>query len=158
MGRREQRDVLIQSGKDMSRSIDYLETRRDIDVKRLAYYGLSYGAFWPPVFTQVDHRFKASLLVGGGLSPSIPEPEVDPVHYLPRNRTPILLIAGRTDYILPVETHQKPLIRLSGAAAQDKRHVILDCGHAPSPFEAVIKEAVPWLDRYLGSVQTIGTR
>jgi hypothetical protein len=157
-GKIEERDLVIQWGKDLSRSIDYLETRRDIDVSRLAYYGVSYGAFWGPVFTSVDHRFKTSVLVAGGLSPNIPSPEVDPVHYLPRDKTPILLIAGRTDYVLPVETHQEPIIRLSAAAPQDKRHVILNSGHEPSPFQDVIKEVIPWLDRYLGPVNISGGR
>jgi len=155
-GKIEERDLVILWRKDMGRSIDYLETRPDIDTTRLAYYGVSYGAFWAPVFTQLDHRFKTSVLLSGGLSPSIPSPEVDPVYYLPRNKTPILLIAGRTDYICPVETHQKPVIRLSAAAPQDKRHVILNSGHALQPFQNVVKEVLPWLDRYLGPVKTGG--
>ncbi len=93
------------------------------------------------------------MLLAGGLEDEIPLPQVDPVHYLPRNHVPTLLIAGRDDYIVPVETNQNPLLRLLGTAAEDKRHVILDCGHAPSPFQDVIKEIVPWLDRYLGPVQ-----
>jgi hypothetical protein len=152
----EERDMLIQWGKDMGRSIDYLETRPDIDVKRLAYYGVSYGAFWGPVFTQVNRRFQTSVLVAGGLSPSMPSPEVDPVYYLSRNRTPTLLIAGRTDYICPLETHQRTLLRLSAAAPRDKRHVILNSGHGPFPFQDVIKEVIPWLDRYLGPVNISG--
>ena len=92
------------------------------------------------------------------MDPEIPLPEVDAVHYLPRNHVPTLLIAGRDDYIVPVETNQKPLFRLLGTAPQDKRYVLLDCGHAPYPFQDVIKEVVPWLDRYLGPVQRVGTR
>jgi formylglycine-generating enzyme required for sulfatase activity/tRNA A-37 threonylcarbamoyl transferase component Bud32 len=152
-----ERDLIVQWGKDLGRSIDYLETRPDIDAGRLAFYGVSMGGFWGPVFTQVESRFKASVLVAAGLSPWIPLPEVDAVHYLPRNHVPTLLIAGRDDFIVPVETHQKPLFRLLGTAPQDKRYVILNCGHAPSPFQDVIKEVVPWLDRYLGPVQTAGT-
>lgn len=152
-GKSAERDVIVQWRKDLGRSIDYLETRSDIDAKRLAFYGFSVGAFWGPIFTQVDPRFKASVLLGGGLDPEIPLPEVDAVHYLPRNHVPTLLVAGRDDYIVPVETHQKPLMRLLGTVAEDKRHVILDCGHAPSPFSDVVKEVVPWLDRYLGPVQ-----
>jgi eukaryotic-like serine/threonine-protein kinase len=153
-----ERDMLISWSKDLGRSIDYLESRPDIDTKRLAYYGLSYGAFWGPVFTQVERRFKTSVLLLGGLSPNIPQPEIDPVYYLPHNPTPVLLIGGRTDYILPLETHQKPLIRLSAAKPEDKRHVILNAGHAFSSLQDVIKEVIPWLDRYLGPVNISGGR
>ena len=149
-----ERDTIVQWSKDLSRAIDYLETRADIDVNRLAFYGVSMGGFWGPILTQVDRRFKASILLAAGLSPQIPSPEVDAVHYLPRNHVPMLLIAGHDDYIVPVETNQKPLMRLLGTAPQDKRHVILDSGHTPSNFQDVIKEVLPWLDRYLGPVQT----
>jgi hypothetical protein len=149
-----ERDVIVQWRRDIGQAIDYLETRPDIDVKRLAFYGVSLGGYWGPVLTQVDQRFKASVLLSAGLSPWIPRPEMDAVHYLPRNHVPTLLIGGHDDYVVPVETNQKPLLRLLGTPPQDKRHVILDCGHTPSNFQDVIKEIVPWLDRYLGPVQT----
>jgi dienelactone hydrolase len=148
-----ERDVIVQWRKDLGRSIDYLETRHDIDVGRLAYYGVSLGGFWGPIFTQVEERLKASVLISAGLCPWFPLPEVDAVHYLPRNHVPTLLIAGRDDYIVPVESHQKPLFRLLGTPTQDKRYVLLDCGHNLSPFSDVAKEVVPWLDRYLGPVR-----
>ena len=34
----------LQWSKDMGRSIDYLETRPDIDTRKLAYFGISFGA------------------------------------------------------------------------------------------------------------------
>lgn len=156
VGSSAERDRVIFWAKDLSRSIDYLETRPDIDTHKLAFYALSWGAFWGPVFTQVEQRFKASILLSGGLSPPIPLPEIDDVNYLPRNHTPTLLIAGKRDNIVPVESHQKPLIRLLAVAPQDKRHVILDSGHTLVPFQEVIKEVLAWLDRYLGAVRTSG--
>jgi dienelactone hydrolase len=151
-----ERDWIVQWRKDMGRAIDYLETRPDIDVSRLSFYGMSLGGFWGPVLTQVEQRFKTSVLQAAGLSPWIPLPEMDAVHYLPRNHVPTLLIAGHDDYVVPVETNQKPLLRLLGTAPQDKRHVILDAGHVLVNLHDVNKEVVPWLDRYLGPVQTVG--
>jgi eukaryotic-like serine/threonine-protein kinase len=148
-----ERDLVVAWSKDLGRAIDYLETRRDIDVNRLGFYGESLGAMWGPVLTQVEPRFKVSVLTEAGLTGWIPLPEIDAVHYLPRNHIPTLLIAGHDDYIVPVETNQKPLMRLLGTAPKDKRHVILDCGHSLTNFHDVIKEVVPWLDRYLGPVQ-----
>lgn len=152
-GRSAERDVVVQWRKDLGRSIDYLATRHDIDVGRLAYYGVSLGGFWGPIFTQVDGRFRASVLLSAGLTATHPLPEVDEVYYLPRNHLPTLIVDGRDDYIVPVETSQKPLFRLLGTAARDKRYVLLDCGHNLSPFSDVVKEVVPWLDRYLGPVR-----
>jgi hypothetical protein len=151
-----ERDLVVQWRKDLGRAIDYLETRRDIDPRRLAFYAVSTGAVWGPVLTQVEERFKASVLLGGGLSTQFPLPEVDAVNYLPRNHVPTLLISGRDDYIEPVETHQKPVFRLLGTPERDKRYVLLDCGHNLTPLSDVVKEVVPWLDRYLGPVSISG--
>ena len=38
------REQSIQRAKDFFRSIDYLETREDIDLQRLGFYGVSWGA------------------------------------------------------------------------------------------------------------------
>ena len=38
------RDMVVQWSKDLGRTIDYLETRADIDAGKVGYYGLSAGA------------------------------------------------------------------------------------------------------------------
>jgi hypothetical protein len=48
--------LLAYWAKDLGRSIDYLETREDIDTGRLAYYGLSMGASAGLVLTAVEKR------------------------------------------------------------------------------------------------------
>ena len=37
------RDLKIQIGKDLRRTLDFLATREDIDSDRVAYYGMSWG-------------------------------------------------------------------------------------------------------------------
>ena len=55
---------MIQCAKDLSRSIDYLETRQDIDSHKLAYYGLSRGAGDAIVTVAIENRrLKTSLLI-----------------------------------------------------------------------------------------------
>jgi hypothetical protein len=58
------RDIVISWSRDFSRSIDYLETRPDIDSQKLGVYNLS--GHLVPVFTALDGRIKASVLVGNG--------------------------------------------------------------------------------------------
>jgi hypothetical protein len=50
------RDRIVRWSKDFSRSVDYLQTRRDIDRERLAFYGLSLGAVEGLVLTAIDGR------------------------------------------------------------------------------------------------------
>ena len=50
----EWRDMMVMWSKDLSRTVDYLEERPDMDTGRLGYYGFSAGAVYGPVFTAVD--------------------------------------------------------------------------------------------------------
>ena len=63
------------------------------------------------------------------------------------------MLNGRHDFVLPLETTQKPMFRFLGTPPEHKRHVLFDSGHVPST-EVVIKEVLDWLDRYLGPVVT----
>jgi dipeptidyl aminopeptidase/acylaminoacyl peptidase len=148
------RDQVIQWSKDFSRSIDYLETRPDIDRHRLAYFGFSLGGIYGPLLTAIDGRIQASVQLGGGFLPGKAPPEVDPLHFAPRAKEPVLMIAGRHDFVRPVETCQTPMYRLLGAPATDKRLALFDTGHVVYPGPEVIKEILDWLDRYLGPVKT----
>jgi serine/threonine protein kinase len=148
-----QRDLWVQAGKDLRRSADYLQTRPDIDRNRLAFYGVSAGALHGPVMTAIEDRFKASILVGGGLFTGPAQlPEVDPLNFAPRVRIPTLMINGRDDVLFPVESSQNPLFQYLGVPATDKRHVLLDGSHNPLRLQEIIREALAWLDKHLGPV------
>lgn len=59
------REVEIQVVVDLRRGIDLLLARPDIDPKRLAYVGHSYGAQWGAILSAVDKRMKTSILMAG---------------------------------------------------------------------------------------------
>jgi len=147
-----ERDETIEQAKDLRRSIDYLETRTDIDHGRLAYYGVSFGGILGAIMIAVENRFKVAVLVGGGCDYDKELPEADPMNFAPRVKIPTLMINGRYDFRHPLETCQEPLFRLLGTPPQDKRHVLFDSGHAP-PITPTMKETLNWLDRYLGPVK-----
>ena len=102
-----QRDRMIQLFRDLGRSIDYLETRPDIDHGRLAYYGISSGAVLAPILTAMEPRFKASILLSGGFPMYSLPPEADPVNFASRATTPVLMVNGRQDFRLPLRTSQE---------------------------------------------------
>jgi len=145
------RDLVVQWAKDIQRAIDYLETRKDIDSHRVAYYGLSLGAVWGPVMTTVEPRFKASVLVAGGLPFERLPSEIEPLNFAPRVQIPTLMLNGRDDFMFPVNSSQLPLFRLLGVPEPQKRHVLFDSGHVP-PMNSVMKGSLDWLDRYLGPI------
>jgi eukaryotic-like serine/threonine-protein kinase len=61
------RDLRIQKVKDIRRSIDYIQTRSDLDHENLAFYGVSVGAGFGQIALAVESRFKTGILQGGGL-------------------------------------------------------------------------------------------
>jgi tRNA A-37 threonylcarbamoyl transferase component Bud32/pimeloyl-ACP methyl ester carboxylesterase len=155
-GPNELRDLKIAWSKDLGRSLDYLQTRRDIDSGKLAYYGLSLGSISALPVLAVEDRFKVAVLLAGGLPFTRVPPEADPVNFAPRIRIPVLLLGGRQDFIYPVDTAQIPLFRMLGTPEKDKKHIIFEGGHAPLRIQPLIKDILDWLDRYLGPVKTQG--
>jgi serine/threonine protein kinase/predicted esterase len=145
------REQVIHQYQDLERSIDYLESRDDMDRESLAYYGFSWGACLGPIVTALDERFKASVLVSGGLF-DIPVPEAHALHFASRSTTPTLMVNGRHDFGFNYETSQVPMFRLLGAPEADKRHAVFESGHIP-PRLGMIQEILGWLDRCLGPVR-----
>ena len=98
---------------DLRRSIDYLETRSDIDLHSLAFGGLSQGAGVAPFLVALEPRIKTVVLLSGGTHKKV-APEVDPWNYAPRMTVPVLMINGRADFLFPLESSQLPLMRAFG--------------------------------------------
>ncbi len=141
----------IQTVKDLRRSIDYLETREDIDSERLAYYGMSWGAGMGAIIPAVEERFAASVLVAGCLG-GIGRPEVRDLNYVTRVRVPTLMLNGKYDVLCPPETASRPMFDLLGTPAEDKRIIFYETDHIP-PRTEYIRETLAWLDEYLGPVE-----
>jgi dienelactone hydrolase len=149
-----ERDLGIQSSKDASRSIDYLETRAEIDISKIAFTGISFGAGLGLKVVAAEPRFKTAVLLSLGYTPAGGFPEVDSWNYAPRVKVPLLMLNGQDDSMAPVETAQKPMFRALGTPEKDKRHIVYPGGHVDFiNRQEVIREALNWLDRYLGPVQ-----
>jgi dienelactone hydrolase len=146
------RDVMIQRGKDVRRTVDYLQSRRDVDGSRIAFQGLSLGAQLGPLFLAIEPRFKTGVFFSGGFETWKMPPEADPVNFAPHVRAPVLMVNGREDFDLPYATAQIPMFRMLGTPAAQKRHVVLPGGHIPLHPQEAIKVVLDWLDERLGPV------
>ncbi len=148
-----QRDLTIMRVKDLARSIDYLETRPDIRLDRLGFYGASLGAMHGP-FLALEPRIKAAVLADGAFPSWRGRPEADPINFAPRVKIPVLMINGRYDFVLPIDRVQKPMFDWFGTPEKDKRHVLLNTTHyAMVARNDVVREVLGWFDKYLGPVQ-----
>lgn len=146
------RDHVIDWSKDLGRSIDYLETRKDIDSSKLAYYGASWGAAMGMILPALEPRLKVNVLLVGGFYLQKTLPEVDQINFISRVRIPTLMLNGRYDFFLPMDTAQIPAFNLFGVPEKDKRQVFYNTGH-DIPRTELIREVLAWLDRYLGPVK-----
>lgn len=67
----QQTTELVQAIIDMRRGADLLLARSDVDSNRLAYVGHSYNATVGAFLSGLDKRFKAFVLMAGGLSDAV---------------------------------------------------------------------------------------
>jgi dienelactone hydrolase len=149
-------EYVTQVVQDVGRTLDYLETRPDIDRDRLALYGMSWGGRMGAIITALEPRFRASVLLAAGAEyrPPLPRPEARGLTYAPRVRTPTLILNGRYDGIFPAEASALPLMDLLGTPAADKKLILYETDHIP-PRTEYVKETLAWLDRYLGPVRRV---
>jgi formylglycine-generating enzyme required for sulfatase activity len=146
------RELIIQFSKDFFRSIDYLEERPELDIRKLGYVAGSRGVRNGLPMLAMDERPKVAVFQNGGMIiRENPMPEIDGVNYVPAIKIPVLMINGRNDRDYEFEINQRPLFQMLGTPAADKRHCLTESGHAIPP-EIVWTETLRWLDKYLGPV------
>jgi eukaryotic-like serine/threonine-protein kinase len=141
-------DINIKIIKDLKRSIDYLETRPEIDRQKIAYGGFSMGGLLGPVLMATDDRVKVGVLQSGGFFPGM-RPELTLFNYLPRIKAPTLMLNGRYDLIFNYEKNTRLMFDLLGGPKDQK---VYDSSHIV-PRNELVKETLAWLDKYLGPVK-----
>lgn len=62
---------VVQAVVDMRRGVDLLLARKEVDKRRIAYVGHSYNAMVGAILSGIDRRFKAFVLMAGGLSDKV---------------------------------------------------------------------------------------
>ena len=93
---------------DLRRTMDYLETRDDIDKDSIVYIGVCMGGLLGPLLSPFEDRIRGLILVSGGVTIPVARPK--PKGLLqPFATVPVLMLNGKYDYLFPVKTHQKPL-------------------------------------------------
>ena len=150
-GTAEYRDNAIYTVKDFRRTIDYLETRSDIDREAIGFFGYSWGGVNGPVALAQEPRVRVAIVQIGLLPQMAATPEVDPVNALPRVRIPFLLFSGEFDPMVPAENARR-YFELIGTPPARKRQVMAVGGHF-IPRDLLIAETLDWLDDHLGRVR-----
>lgn len=147
-------EYMTQRFKDLGRSVDYLETRADIDKNKLAYLGVSMGSAEGVIYAALlQDKLKAVVFLDGGFFLYRPPSGADQADFAPRLKKPVLMVNGRDDYVFSLGRTQLPLFQMLGSPADDKRHVVLDTPHdVTEQRPQLIQNVLGWLDKYLGRV------
>jgi pimeloyl-ACP methyl ester carboxylesterase len=138
---------------ELRRGLDYLATRDDIDMQRLAYVALSWGAGSRLVLAAVDDRFKAVVLMGGGIDERLSGPalpEASSINFAPYITPPKILIDGRDDEEDPWLTRALPLWTL---LREPKQLVLVPGAGHTVPLEVRVPAINGFLDRWFGPVR-----
>lgn len=148
------RDVEVRRVQDFIRSVDYLQTRADVDQERLGYYGVSLGALNGILMLGVDDRIRVGAFILGSYQfwYSVPYPEVEMKNFVPRIDIPILSINGEHDYRYYEEARVSPLVDLLGTPKEHQRHMRFPGGHGMyGVFHHQARTHITeWFDRYFG--------
>jgi len=135
--------------KDYRRSLDYLETREEFDMDKIAFYGVSMGPIFGTYLSAVDPRIKTNIFYAGGLN-RMGRPEADMAYFLQRVKNPTLMINGRFDSLFGIEAIMA-MYDLLGTHEDEKRLILFESDHL-APMADVISETNLWLDQHFGEV------
>ena len=145
------KDWSVQVYQDLARSIDYLESRDDMDLERLAFLGLSWGAIDGYPFAALEDRIRTAIFIAGGcwVWHDSYHPAADPAKFAGHIKVPTIMINGVYDHFCPYGTSQKPTFELLGTPAEDKVHKTYPCGHSVIGVfpKEVKRDVLAWLDR-----------
>ena len=143
---RDFRNLYIAWVGDTNKTLDYLETRNDIDTDNIFYLGMSYGALFNTHTLLFENRYKGAILYVGGVFPTYP-PLVDGINHMPRINTPFLMLNGEQDYLVP-KSSAMYFYQSTGTPEKDKKIVFYDSGHWPLPRNQMIKETLDFIKKY----------
>ena len=166
------REIEIQAVVDLRRGIDLLLAHPDVDRKRLAYVGHSYGAQWGSILSSVDKRMKTSVLMAGvaengdiflrGSDPSIIDlrksrppgqferyaqvtGDIDAIHFV-GHAAPIPLLLQFANF---EQYFDKTSMEHYAAVASDPKKVLYyDTGHDLNDPQA-LKDRYDWLEKQI---------
>jgi hypothetical protein len=137
--------------KDFRRTLDYLETRPDINMDKVAIESFSWGMFAGTILPAIEDRLAANVILLSGMF-SFKREELNPINYIRRVKIPTLVILGKYDQNFKLEEMGKPLFDLLGTPEDQKHLEICDQDHYLER-NIVIRGVLSFLDKYLGPVR-----
>ena len=134
--------------KDVFRTLDYLETRKDIRSDGIGLLALSAGVNGALMACAMEHRIRAAVFIGGGFY-GIPSLDRDLAGFSRHISMPVLMVNGRSDNF-----GQDFMLGYFLTPPAQKRLQQFDGDHTLAGFEKDVKRVnLDWFDKYLGKVR-----
>jgi len=146
------REQVIRYVTEFRLGLDYLATRNDIDMDKLAFIGTSWGSTNTGIIlATIENRYRAVIFIAGGIHKYNMKmlPEVNPVNFSSHIKPPKLLLNGQYDEAFPLESEARPFYKL---LRQPKHLSLVESGHVP-PLEKRVPIINKFLDETLGPVK-----
>ncbi len=153
------RDILIQTVFDLRRAVDFIRDRKELDIGRIGYLGISLGGIIGTVFCGTDQRVKVPVIVlaGGGMHLMFGMDAmsddtrdylsmIEPLNFVrmisPR---PLLMINAENDDVVP------PMMSklMFKTAKEPKKIIWFDAKHHTIPIDKTYEAAIDWFKEYL---------
>jgi DNA-binding winged helix-turn-helix (wHTH) protein/formylglycine-generating enzyme required for sulfatase activity len=134
---------------DLRRGLDYLGTRNDVDISKVAFWNKSQVIF--VIVPAVESRYRSVILESDGVAPRWLKciPEANPISFAPHIAAPKVMISGRYDEVWPFKSASEPLYKL---LSEPKRLEVFNGGHSV-PLELSVPIVNTWLDKTLGPIE-----
>ena len=144
-------DKIVNRITDLRRGLDYLETRNDIDSKKIALFGMSSGARVGLIQAAVERRYAAVFLAGSGVRKAYAQniAEANIINFASHIRGPIMLLHGKYDDNLSLKREAEPLFKI---LPEPKQMVTYEGGHVP-PLDLLVKTMNSFFDQTMGPVK-----
>ncbi len=153
------RDIIIQTVFDLRRAVDFIATRKELNVERIGYYGISLGGIIGTIFTGVEPRIKVPVITiaGGGMHlmfgmDALSDDTKDYLSMIEPNNfvkkispRPLLMINAENDDIVP------PIMsKLMFKIAKEPKEIIwYPTKHHDIPIDKVYPDGIRWFQKYL---------
>ncbi|MGB5556348.1 MAG: alpha/beta fold hydrolase [Flavobacteriaceae bacterium] len=153
------RNVISQTVFDLRRTIDFIETRKELDAARIGYYGISLGGIIGTVFCGVDERVKVPVvaLAGGQLNLLYKKDAfskeakdfvsiIEPLNFVSQiSPRPLLMLNASNDEIIPPTMSTL----LFDKAKAPKEIIWYNAKHRDAPLETIYGDGLEWFNKNL---------
>ncbi|HDZ06732.1 alpha/beta hydrolase [Maribacter sp.] len=153
------RSIISQTVFDLRRTIDFIETQKELDPNRIGYYGISLGGIIGAVFCGVDERIKVPIVaLAGGQLNLLYELDaftkdakdfvsiIEPLNFVSQiSPRPFLMLNAKNDEIVP-PTMSKLLYN---KAEEPKKIIWYNAKHRDAPLNIIYGDGLNWFNKNL---------